>query len=360
MEKSVLTLLLTLVALAASAQIRVEVSEVVELMSVLARTADYEEYSNNLAGQYSKDTEEWFAPYKEHTAVALSRDIRAKYGIGHERVMNMAIHLDIDNGKIALIGDRKELNNGWQNVNLDDFMKKLNKFYKDTHFHEFFEQHLAFYEDYTKKYEANVMPVFHPEWFSRFHYGTELTDQFHVIINFTCGDNNYGISRQMAGQPREIFTIMGYWIVPSEGSPRYDAALLFHEANHPYVNPLLDNGDNIKVMENVGKKLLGIRKSAMVQSAYDDWRIVINESLVRAAVIIYMQDMGYRSEQFLNVMSLEMVHKGFPWTFDLAGALRYYSAHREQYKTLDDFYPEIARCLEKYVENAEGRMQKTQ
>jgi hypothetical protein len=369
MKKIILSFILAVVTIftATAQQIKVEVSETVELMSILARTAGYEEYSNDLAGQYTKDTEAWFAPYKEHTAVALARDVRAKYGIGHERVMNMAVHLDIDNGKIVLIGDRapldlrslgsgQELSNGWQNVDLDDFLKRLNKFYKDTRFHEFFVQHRTFYDDYTKMYEANVMPTFRPEWFSQFHYGTAPADRFHVIINFTCGGNSYGPWRQLSGRPRDLFAIIGYWIDPALGRPRYDASVLYHEVNHPFVNPLLDDPNNIKLMENVGPRLLSIHQSSVERTNYTDWRIVINESLVRAAVVLYMQDAGYKMEQYLNVMGLEMVQKGFPWMFDLVGTLRYYTAHRDKYPTLADFYPDIARCLEKYVEDEDKRM----
>ncbi len=336
-------------------QIKVEASETIELMSILARTAGYEEYSNDLAGQYTKDTEAWFAPYKEHTAVALARDVRAKYGIGHERVMNMAIHLAIDKGEIVLIGDRTEMNNGWQNVNLNDFVKRLNKFYKDTRFHEFFEQHRQFYDDYTKRYETNVMPIFHPEWFSQFHYGTATADSFHVIVNFTCGGNSYGAWRQLSGQPRDLFVIIGYWIAPTVGRPRFDASVLYHEANHPFVNPLLDDANHIKLMENVGPKLLSLHQSSVKRSNYPDWHIVINESIVRAAVVLYMQDAGFKMEQCQNVMRLEMVQNGFPWVSDLVDTLRYYAAHRDKYPTLADFYPNIARCLEKYVEDEEGR-----
>ena len=124
MKKIILSIILAVATLTVTAQIKVEVSETVELMSILARTAGYEEYSNDLAGQYTKDTEAWFAPYKEHTAVALARDVRANYGIGHERVMNMAIRLAIDNGKIVFTGSVQELNDGWQNADLDDFVKR--------------------------------------------------------------------------------------------------------------------------------------------------------------------------------------------------------------------------------------------
>ena len=33
----------------------------------------------------------------------------------------------------------------------------------------------------------------------------------------------------------------------------------------------------------------------------------------------------------------------------LVTALRHYSKHRNRYKTLGDYYPEIAKCLEEYL-----------
>ncbi len=56
MKKIILSIILAVATLTVTAQIKVEVSETVELMSILARTAGYEEYSNDLAGQYTKDT----------------------------------------------------------------------------------------------------------------------------------------------------------------------------------------------------------------------------------------------------------------------------------------------------------------
>ena len=42
----------------------------------------------------------------------------------------------------------------------------------------------------------------------------------------------------------------------------------------------------------------------------------------------------------------------------LVSSLRYYVNHRDQYKTLNDFYPEIFQCLKKYLEDEVARMQK--
>ena len=352
MKKIILSLTLAIVAVInATAQVKVEVSETVELMAILSRTAGFEEYNLDVAGQYSKDTEEYFASYRQHPIIAYYQDLRAKYGIGFEKVMNMAIHLDIHNGNVIFLGEKSDLMVNWKDADINDFMKRLNKFYKDTHFHEFFEQHQPFYEEYTRNYEAGVMSSFHPEWFSRFYYGTEPTEPFHVIICFTYGRNNNGTWRNLPGKGRELFAIMGYFFDSSRGRPRYDASLLWHEANHPFVNPLLDNEENAKLMENVGQKLLSLSQTTMQQLNYNDWHIVINESIVRAAAIIYAQDAGIKPEVVKALMDMEVKNNGFPWMPQLVAALRDYAAHRTQYKTFADYYPEIVRCLAKYIED---------
>jgi hypothetical protein len=355
-KKTILAFLLALLAMSATAQVKVEVSETVELMAILSRTAGFEEFSGNYAGQYSKDTEAWFASYKNHPTVAYYQDIRAKQNIAYERVTNMAVHLDIEKGKLKLIGDRKELTNGWQNVDLDDFVKRLNKFYTDTRFHEFFEQHQAFYDEYLKAYEANVAVNIHPEWYSHFYNGTEPTEQFRIIIGFSYGSTNNGVSRQLPGQPRELFAVCGYRLNPTTGTPYYDASLPIHEFSHPYVNPLLDNATNAATMQAPGQKLLQLAQSAMETQHYPEWQIVINESIVRAAVVLYMHEQGFQQQMVLNVLAFQMMNEGFPWTLDVVSALNYYAAHRDQYKTLNDFYPEIARSLDKYIDGK----QKTQ
>ena len=235
-------------------------------------------------------------------------------------------------------------------------MKRLNKFYTDTRFHEFFEQHQAFYNDFLKAYEANVAVNIHPEWYNRFYYGTEPTDKFRLIIGFNYGMTNNGVSRKLPGQPREVFAICAYQLNATTGQPYYDLTKPLHEFSHSYVNPLLDNAVNASIMQGTGKQLLQFAQAAMEQQHYTDWQIVINESIVRAAVVLYMHEHGFQQQMVLRILANEMMNEGFPWALDVVSALNYYSAHRGQYKTLNDFYSEIAHCLNKYIEGK----QKTQ
>ena len=357
MKKTIITALLTLLTIGASAQIKVEVSETVELMGILSRTAGFEEYCMDMSGQYTKDTETWFTPYKEHPTIAYCQKLRNNQGISHDAVMSMAIHLDINNGKIKFLGEKSDLEERWQNVDVDDFVARLNQFYTDTRFHDFFEQHRTFYNEGLKDYEANVMPFFHQEWYTQF-YGTEATEQFHIIVGFTCGGHNYGPARQLKGQPREVFSICGYNLTPATGKPYWDAAILFHELNHSFVNHLLDNVVNAAMMEKVGQKLFQFSQFEMQQQAYNDWETVINESVVRAAVFIYMLDNKLVNRNTPQFMLDEMYRRGFRWMPELVTALRRYNSQRNQYKTLNDFYPEIASCLGKYVDDETKRIVK--
>ena len=356
-KKTLLTVLVTMLALSVSAQIKIEVSETVELMSILSRTAGFQEYHTDKAGQYTKDTEAWFSPYKEHPIISYYQGLRSDHSVSYDAVMSMAIHLEIQQGKVCFLGEKSDLDERWENVDIDDFMLRLNQFYTDTRFHAFFEQQSNFYQEGLKSFEENVMSYFHQDWYGQF-YGTESTERFHIVIGFTYGDLNNGVARQLKGHPKEVFAICGYTLSPTTNQPAWDAALLIHEFNHSFVNPLLDNPTNVALLQKIGMKLFQLSQPEMEKQAYRGWETVINESVVRAAVFIYMLDNKLVSKSTSNFMFNETWRKGFRWLPELVTSLRYYASHREQYPTLNDYYPEIARCLNSYFTTEAERLNK--
>jgi hypothetical protein len=357
LKSSFIIAFLLIVALRVGAQIKVEASETVELMGIVSRTAGFREFSMDLAGQYTKDTDAWFSNHKEHPFIAYYQGLRANHGISYDAVMSMAVHLDINKGRVKFLGEKFDLEKRWNNIDIDDFVIRLNQFYRDTRFHDFYEQHHTFYDNGLKDYETHVLAYFHQDWYAQF-YGTDNTEQFRIIICFTYGDNNNGVSRQLKGQPREVFSICGYKLNQMTGQPFWDASILIHEFNHSFVNPLLESTANVVLMENIGRKLFQLSQFEMQQQAYNDWNTVINESVVRAAVFIYMIDNKLLNRNTSQFMLNEMYRRGFRWMPELVVALRKYSSNREQYKTLNDFYPEIASCLSKYIDDETERIVK--
>ena len=89
--------------------------------------------------------------------------------------------------------------------------------------------------------------------------------------------------------------------------------------------------------------------------AYKNATTVLNESIVRAAVIIYMEENGFTAEQIKAEM-YDQLGRGFHWMPELVGTLKEYTSHRDKYPTFNDFYPEIAKTLGTYVENEHQRI----
>ena len=359
-KQVIITALLALVTMNMSAQIKAEVSETVELMSILSRTAEFQEYCMDMGGKYTEETEAWFSPFNEHPTVVYFKDIRAKYNIGYDAVMTVAINLAIEKGEIKALTDKEGFGSRWKNVEIDTLLGKLNQFYTDTRFHDFYQQHQAFYNDILHTYETHVMQFFHQNWYARF-YGTEPTDRFRIVIGFTCGGGNFGPSRQLPGQPKEAFAICGYYVDEQTGKAFENgvdfASTLIHEFNHSFVNNLLDNETNKSLLIPIGRKLLKHSYRALNTQAYRSAETVINESIVRAAVILYMQNNGFTSEQIKEEMD-EQITRGFYWMPELINALRYYSNHRGKYPTLNDYYPQIAKTLNNYLNAEERRIRK--
>ena len=357
-HKFLLLLVMLSVTLFAQSKIKVEVSETVELMSILSRTAGFPEYCKDMGGQYTKDTEAWFAPYENHPIISYYQDLHSDYGISYDAVMNMAINLAIDGDKVKILTDKSGLERRWKDVEIDTFLVKLNQFYADTHFHDFYTQHQAFYESVLHTYETNVMQYFHQDWYAQF-YGTEPTDLFRVVIGFTNGGGNYGPSRHLAGQPKEVFAICGYWINEKTGKAFENgmdfASTLIHEFNHSFVNPLY--GAHADQLASIGDNLLKLSYRAMYSQAYRNGVTIVNESIVRAAVIIYLLENGFTAEQVMDEMH-EQIGCAFHWMPELVKTMHYYTKHRNRYKTLSDYYPEIVKCLSNYLKKETKRIEK--
>ena len=365
MAKRLLTVVLVLVAMTMQAKVEVEVSETVELLSILSRTAGYQEYNMDMGGQYIEDVKTWFDQYKEHPTVGYFQDLRNNYHIAYNAPASLAVSLEIEGGIIKMVGKKEMLDSRWFNIDLDECVAKLNQFYTDTRFHDFYQQHQSFYQDILHQYETNVMQYFHQDWYAHF-YGKEPSERYRVIIGFTNGAQNYGADRQIPGKPKESFSISGYWIHPQAdyGSvvdpnnvKKYAAPILIHEFNHAFVNPLFEDEKNAKLLENVAQGLYEIDPNIMQQQAYGENKIVFNESIVRAATIIYMMENGFSPDEVHSELK-DQLTRGFDWMPELVAALRDYNAHRNKYPTLNDFYPQIAKVLKKYIDNEQKRIDK--
>lgn len=78
----------------------------------------------------------------------------------------------------------------------------------------------------------------------------------------------------------------------------------------------------------------------MQRMAYGDAETMVNESLVRAAVIVYFQQNGEESRKNLKRIREEQ-RNGFFWMDQLVDKLKQYEAHRAQYPTFSSYVPQV-------------------
>ena len=363
MKKILLMAALALMALTMQAKVDVEVSETVELMSILARTAGWDPYHMDMGGQYIEDVEAWFAPYENHPTISYFDDFMNQYAQGFHEPMYLATALTTDGQQVKMLCPKQYLRENWNAADMDEFVAQLNKFYTDTRFHEFYQQHQDFYNGVLQDYRANVMQYFNQDWYAPF-YGTNPEEVFRVIIGFTNGGQNYGVAHQFPGQPKENISICGYWLYPNDGyvydlkHGRDAAPTLVHEFNHSFVNYLQDIEKNAALLGDIPQRLLEKEFMRMTQyQSYGEGSIVLNESIVRAAVILYMMENGFSPEELREELESN-ISRGFTWLPELVTAMRHYNTHRNKYPTLNDFYPQIAKVLKNYLDADDKKMDK--
>lgn len=362
MKKIILIFALLIAGLYGKAQSVVpQVNENVELMSILSRMAGFQEYHMDMAGQYIKDMDNYFKDNIEHPAVGYMQTLRNRYGISFDAVMSMAIHLDNRNGTLSLIEEEiPTLDKRWKNVDKDEFLSHLNSFYKDTNFNAFFKAHKSLYEKGIKSYQDNVVNHFDIDWYPRF-YGNEPQEVFSVIIGFCNGGGNYGVNRQIKGKKKEVFAIVGYY-VDKEDTPMYSKEYLptlIHEFNHSFINHYLDENKYpayVKELEPVAADLFKSSQWSMSRQAYNNWKTMINESLVRAAVICYMLDKEYKPEEIRNEL-LEQMQRNFRWTPELVNVLRKYEKKQSKYGNFENFYPNVISFFKEYAQKENDRFE---
>ena len=360
MKRSILFLVLIILCLCSMAQSVIpQVNENVELMSILSRMAGFPEYNMDMAGRYIKDMDSYFKDSTEHPAVQYMKELRNNYGISYDAVMSMAVHLKNQDGTLSLVEeDIPTLEKRWKNVDKDEFLSYLNNFYKDTKFNEFFKAHKYLYNRGLKSYQDNVIKHFDIDWYADF-YGNEPQETFSVIIGFCNGGGNYGVNRQLAGKMKEVFAIVGYY-VDKEDTPMYNKEYLptlIHEFNHSFINHYLDENkypDFVKELEPAATDLFMSSRWSMAKQAYGNWKTVINESLVRAAVICYMLDKEYKPEETRNEL-LEQIQRNFRWMPELVSLLRKYEKKQSKYGNFESFYPKIIDFFKDYAKSENKR-----
>jgi hypothetical protein len=93
--------------------------------------------------------------------------------------------------------------------------------------------------------------------------------------------------------------------------------LLAHEMSHPFINPVVDR--HARDLEATASPMFALVKDALTRSHYPSWQLMVKESWVRAATVVYARERLDGRAVWNTLIRDE--RDGFLWTDELAAEL---------------------------------------
>lgn len=323
---------------AASTVVRVD--RRVELLSILHRLIGHQAYTRAPATPYVAAVDARFKPFADHPAVAATRALRASHSITWDAPMILAAHLD---HQLQLVNAEElpAIDARFTGADVASYAATLRDFAEVTKLDEF----LASQQPYIATVEATVRTLLADAkavpWFDRL-FGVQPRTRYVVVPGLLTGTMNFAARATLADGTHELYQVLG--IHAADGLPGSDAlsiALLVHEMAHSYVNPV--TAAHRAALEPGGAALFAGVAEMMKKQAYDRWSIFVDESIVRAVVVMFVTERAGAAAGEAEIATQE--RRGFRWTRPLVEQLTRYQRERATYPDLAAFMPEIAKAL---------------
>ncbi|MBS1721234.1 MAG: DUF4932 domain-containing protein [Armatimonadetes bacterium] len=346
--------LLALSVLAPPKLIEVRVDPRIELVTAVFRLAEADEYNmDSSKSAYASRLEKALAPYKDHEAVRLAREIRERTGVGFDAVPTIAVHysdiIHLDE-RVPFDLPPARWDKRWSAKDARAFTKALRSFVKDAHFAEFMRSEEPYFRKVAEVWKKKINARKPAVWLRDF-YGTWPKRSPYVIVGMLCGGGNYGMSVEWPNGDLEMTPVLGAGGFDSEGVPSFgdrDLPLLLHEFSHGFMNPLAKS--HFKELLPPTRKLMPMTITALSASAYATDEPVLFETFVRTAVQHLVEK---HVPEIAAANRAEDRQSGFLWIDELTPSLREYEKNRARFPTMQSWFPKLVSAMKATGQRAE-------
>lgn len=356
MNKIILTIsFLILGAGAFAGNLRSKVDIRMELLSIVAKLAEYPEYRKGEIEVYNKRIDEYFSNFKSHPVVETAKRMRESSRPPHQQlqydgVLLLAMHLIIDKDTIYI--NPKLVTEGVDNRCFNEltpqFLKELNDFYIETKAQEFFNLNKEFYHTFESYLQQNVLNQINDKWFESF-MGYK-PDNFHLIQTLLTGILNYGATT-IDNQGSESAYASICCFLSKNGEPEinttYAISTIIHEFAHYYCNPLIDK--NIELLQPYISIIYSQMGENIKDEPYEPKEAVLTEPFVRAIEILYAK----KNNNNFSMILADQKNLGIYWIEDFIILLEKYQNNSNEYRNIDDFMPEVIKFYAELASNVE-------
>lgn len=349
MKKVSLFFILCIYSLQGFSQLKSQVDERFELVSIVFRLAGAEEYVNNQVENYVADIDACFAPYKEHPLIRYIKEIRERDEVAYDAVSGVTFQLDIKGNRVGLHPqtDRQAFLQSeprWKEDTLDKFVKLLDKFYKETKFKTFYNQHQDLYRETEKRFDE-LLKIIHEEWFQSF-FGEPLGNPA-IYISLCNGPSNYAFDAYRKDSLSAYGIIIGCSDVDEEGIPffpitnTYVIQTIIHEFSHHFSNPLVFKFE--QEMMAAAEKMFPYVSDQLAKYAYGDAKAILIEGINSLFVNMYFKE--YNNYPFTPYFIGDSEMRGFIWMRRAVRFMENFYGNRDLYPSVADFMPQLVSFI---------------
>lgn len=299
------------------ARLAVAVDDRVELMSILFRLAGLPRYTEATT-PYARAVDKHFAAVRDHRAVTFTAQFGANFQFGYEMAPRLGVYLDEKLQPRAPLTPLPFELTRWKSANLEIYLAAVRDFAKEGHLDDF----LAGQRKYFQQVEASDRALFDEvpivEWYDA-AFGRRAKARYHLVPGLLTGPMDYSARAQLASEGEDLYVVAHLDAPDAAGVPKpRQGALPFvaHELCHAYTNAIVDAA--MDRLEPVAARTLDAAAGKMNAQAYTTHAIVLEESVVRATVVLWVRD---RKGKGGDAEIGEQEQLGFVWTRALADAL---------------------------------------
>ncbi len=341
------------------ADVDVSVDPRIELLLIVQHlTGDYEKRTRLITDfdfAYKREIEEHFRPFAMHTVVMTYRAMALKgfsFDAGPQAMMrltadqSLALRAPMPEDLLKRVGGAEQF---------ETFRSEMADFAQASGFWKFFADHKPLYDELCRDVNETARPG---ELVAALNDYTGMNVSNGHLVLFPMGHPGgfaAHVTPEVDGvkQAEEVFAVVGPGgakddkpVFGGESAPWFES-LINHEFAHTIVNPLADR--HAERVAGSDAKLEPIRQQ-MSRQAYQNWRTVVNEHIVRA---IECRLALKRHGPAAGAAKLKHEYqRGFIYVPALVEALGRYEQDRAKWITLEQFYPELLSVFERSESDA--------
>jgi hypothetical protein len=282
----------------------------VELMSIVFRLAGRPRYAE-AATPYARAVDARFA--RDHRAVVFTSQL----GVGYEMAPLLAVHLDDHLQPVRPLEPLPPQLERWKVAKLPVYLDAVRDFAGAL------DAFLTEQRDYIARVEAADRAAFGKvplvDWYDRV-FGPRPRARYHLVPGLLTGPMDYAARVELPDGSEDIYIVAHLDHPDADGVPAPTAAALpfvAHELCHSYTNPIVDGA--LAELQPIAAPAIAKVADRMRAQAYTTDAIVIEESVVRAMVVLWLRDLAGAAAGDAEITAPARL--GFVWTRALADAL---------------------------------------